>query len=246
MLSSLVLLTALAWTYLFYDAQRMSGMDMGMMGEMAVLQPWHPIDLLLLFAMWGIMMVGMMIPTASPTVLLFARVNRMRSQAQRPYAPTGTFVLGYVAAWILFSLIATATQALLHTSALLSPMMVSESAILGGSILVAAGIFQWTPLKDQCLIHCRASHAFLAAYWREGTYGALAMGLRHGLYCVGCCWVLMALLFVTGVMNLVWVAILTVFVLLEKVVPSGLSSWVTRGTGVALFVWGLSLLYPSI
>ncbi len=236
-----MLVSALGWAYLLYDARRMASMDMGM-GEMSGLRPWHAADLLLLYAMWAIMMVGMMVPSASPAVLLFARVSRRRREAHRPYAPTGAFLLGYVAAWSGFSLVATAVQAGLHAAALLSATMVSTSPLLGGTILVASGVFQWTPLKDRCLVHCRAPHAFLAAHWWEGTAGALRMGLRHGLYCVGCCWVLMALLFVTGVMNLLWVAVITAFVLLEKVAPRRASPWVTRGSGAALVAWGLAQL----
>lgn len=244
-LGCLLLLSALAWAYLVHDARRMTSMEMhtgtSALGEI-VLQPWHAADLLLLYAMWAIMMVGMMVPTAAPTLLLFARVSRKRREEQRPYAPTGAFLLGYVAAWSGFSMVAAAVQAGLHDAALLSTAMASTSPLLGGPILIAAGMFQWTPLKSRCLVQCRAPHSFLAAHWREGTAGALHMGLRHGLYCVGCCWVLMALLFVTGVMNLLWVAVITAFVLLEKAAPRAMSAWLTRGAGVALAAWGLAQL----
>jgi len=119
---------------------------------------------------------------------------------------------------------------------LLSPMMVSTSPILGGALLITAGVFQWTRFKNACLAHCRSPLAFLTADWREGRWGALVMGLKHGAFCTGCCWFLMMLLFVAGVMNIWWVAAITAFVLIEKVAPKGL--WVGRVAGVLLIGWG--------
>ncbi|TMP98954.1 MAG: DUF2182 domain-containing protein, partial [Verrucomicrobia bacterium] len=154
--------------------------------------------------------------------------------------PTGIFLLGYLAVWAVFSALAAVAQWILHSTALLSPMMVSTSPILGGALLVAAGVFQWTPLKNACLTHCRSPLSFLMTGWREGKLGAFVMGLKHGAYCAGCCWFLMALLFVAGVMNIWWVAIIAVFVLLEKVVPRGL--FVGKVTGVFLAVWGVWMM----
>src|ERR1700690_3554352 len=167
------------------------------------------------------MMVAMMIPSAAPMILTFAMVNRKRREQERPFVPTGIFLLGYLAVWTGFSALAAVAQWILHARALLSPMMVSTSPILGGGLLIAAGIFQWTPLKNACLTHCRSPLGFLMTDWREGRWGALFMGLKHGAYCAGCCWILMALLFVAGVMNLWWIAIIAVLVLLEKVAPKG-------------------------
>jgi len=169
----------------------------------------------------SVMMVAMMVPPASPMILLFARVNRQRREGENPAIPTALFLAAYLVVWSGFSAVATLAQWGLHSAALLSPMMVSTSPILGGLLLVGAGVFQWTSLKRACLVRCRSPLAFLLAEWRDGPRGAFLMGLRHGVYCLGCCWILMALLFVAGVMNLLWVATLAVFVLVEKVLPRG-------------------------
>ncbi len=221
-----------------YMAWDMKQMDMEM--AMPRMQSWGPLDLVLLFVMWAVMMVAMMVPSAAPLILLFAAVNRRRCQETDPVVPTAVFVLGYLVAWTGYSILATLAQWGLHSGALLSPMMASASPVLGGLILVAAGIFQWTPLKHACLKHCRSPIGFLTAEWREGNAGALRMGLHHGAYCVGCCWLLMALLFVVGVMNVAWIAVLSVFVLLEKIVPRGVV--LSRATGIVLIVWGVAVL----
>ena len=150
--------------------------------------------------------------------------------------PTGVFLLGYLVVWAGFSALAAVSQWILHAKALLSPLMVSMSPILGGALLMIAGVFQWTPLKNACLAHCRSPLSFLMTDWREGKRGAFAMGLKHGAYCTGCCWFLMALLFVAGVMNIWWIAIIAVFVVIEKVVPHGVL--VAKAVGVLLAVWG--------
>ena len=210
---------------------------MGTEMAMPQMQTWTLVELVLLFVMWTVMMVAMMVPSAAPMVLMFANVQRRRQQQQRPFVPTSVFLIGYLVVWTVFSIIATFAQWGLHTAALLSPMMISTSSFLGGVLLLVAGIFQWTPLKHACLKHCRSPLGFFTAEWREGTRGALIMGLRHGSYCTGCCWALMALLFVAGVMNLFWVAIIAVFVLIEKIVPKG--HWVSRATGLLLIGWGI-------
>ncbi|HKE25948.1 MAG TPA: DUF2182 domain-containing protein [Bryobacteraceae bacterium] len=229
-LCGLVALTALSWTYMWYLARDPMAMCMVNMN------PWSRADLLALFAMWAVMMVAMMIPSAAPMVLAFAGVNRTRCAQSLSYIPTTVFVFGYLAAWVTFSLLATLLQEALHTAALISSMGVSASRILGGVLLALTGIFQWTPLKSVCLRHCRSPLGFLLTEWREGARGALQMGLRHGTYCVGCCWLLMSLLFIAGVMNLWWVAAIAAFVLIEKVTPFG--PWVARATGMLLIAWG--------
>jgi len=239
-IAGLVVLSLASWAYLFYDEWRMRTTGSCCKLAMADMRSWLSWDLLLLFVMWSVMMVAMMAPTAAPMVLTFASVNRRRRQAQRPYAPTGFFLLGYLLAWTIFSAAATAAQWALHGAALLSPTMVSTSAALGAAILIAAGIFQLTPLKHACLSHCRSPLTFIMTEWREGAGGATWMGLRHGAFCLGCCWILMLLLFVTGVMNLLWVGIITAFVLLEKIAPA--PKWISRAAGVALIVWGSWLL----
>jgi len=253
-LSALAGISVLAWVYMLYLAWAMPSMDMNGMEtgsvERAVEQAmpqmhaWGATELLLTFIMWAIMMVAMMVPSAAPMILLFATINRKRCQQQRPYVATGIFLAGYLVIWTLFSALATLAQWGLHSAALLSPMMVGTSPILGGALLVAAGVFQWTPLKHACLAHCRAPLDFLMSDWREGTRGAFTMGLRHGTYCLGCCWFLMTLLFVAGVMNLLWVAAITLFVLIEKVVPAG--AVVGRIAGAVLVVAGIVLFAQGV
>jgi predicted metal-binding membrane protein len=228
--------TVLAWGYLVYLAQSMSSMGSGM--AMAQLQSWTAADFGFMFLMWWIMMIGMMVPTAAPMILLFATVNRRRREQEGPYVPTAVFLSGYLLVWGGFAAVATVGNWALHVNSLMSSMMgESTSAYLGGGLLIAAGVFQWSRLKYVCLSHCRSPMSFLMSDWKEGHRGALKMGLRHGTYCVGCCWVLMALLFVLGVMNLVWIATLAAFVLLEKVVPSG--QRLSKVTGLLLVGWGV-------
>lgn len=241
-LSGLVAIAALSWAYMGYLAWQMQGMDPQMAAVQA--QSWRLTDLTLLFVMWAVMMVAMMIPSAAPMVLTYAAIRRKRHATERPLAPTAWFLAGYIGVWTGFSVLATAVQWGLHEAALLSPMMVSASSALGGLLLVAAGIFQWTPLKRACLKRCRSPLGFLLADWQEGNAGALRMGLEHGSYCVGCCWALMALLFVAGVMNLLWVAAIAGFVLLEKLAPAG--PWIGRVGGLALVGWGVWLLTSTL
>jgi predicted metal-binding membrane protein len=170
------------------------------------------------------MMVGMMVPSAVPAVMIYAQVERRAAREGRVLAPTAVFVAGYLIAWTLFSVAATLAQWALERAALLSPMWVTTSPRLGASLLMVAGVYQLTPWKDACLRRCRSPAQLLAAHWRSG---ALRLGVRHGLHCVGCCAFLMALLFVGGVMNLVWIAGISIFVLLEKTLRVGWASrWV--------------------
>ncbi len=233
--SGICAVAALAWAYTVSRTQDMGNMDMGI--AMPTMQSWSFIDFISMFLMWAIMMVAMMVPTAAPMILMFATVNRRRQEQERPYVPTAVFLSGYLLVWTSVSVLATVAQWGLHEAALLSPMMVSTSPMFGGLLLVAAGIFQWTPLKYACLTHCRSPLSFLMTDWQEGHQGALIMGLKHGSYCTGCCWLLMALLFVAGVMNLLWVATMTAFVLVEKAVPRG--NRVGRVAGVVLCIAGL-------
>ena len=240
-LAGLSALVVLAWLYLVLEARAMADMEthaaMGM--AMSPARPWNTVDLFLLFVMWVVMMIAMMTPSAAPMVLMFAAMNR-GSRSQGPVVRTGVFVLGYLLAWAAYSAAAAGAQWILHGAALLSPMMVGTSSYLGGVVLIAAGVFQWTPLKRACLATCRSPLGFIMSEWREGPTGALVMGLRHGVYCVGCCWVLMALLFVAGVMNLAWVAGIAAFVLVEKAFPGG--EWLGRAAGAALGLAGVLLL----
>jgi predicted metal-binding membrane protein len=241
-LTGLVALVAVAWLYLVHLAGDMAEMErhaaMGMV--MPRMQPWSGAELRLLFAMWSVMMVAMMTPSATPMIFMFSAMNRRRAEHQGPVVRTGLFVLGYLTVWVAYSAVAALAQWVLHGLAVLSPAMVSTSPYLGGGLLVAAGIFQWTPLKRACLAACRSPLGFLMTEWREGRAGALIMGVRHGTYCVGCCWVLMALLFVAGVMNLLWVAAIATFVLVEKVVPA--RARVGQVAGAVLALAGVAMM----
>jgi predicted metal-binding membrane protein len=195
-----------------------------------------------MFAMWAVMMVGMMTPSAAPMILLYARVGRQAAAQQKPLAATGWFAGGYLLAWTAFSIVATLGQWGLERAAMLTPMMTGASGVFGGIVLIAAGLYQWTPWKDACLRHCRAPLHFIQQHggFKRDAWGSLAVGFHHGLYCIGCCWALMALLFVGGVMNLLWIAAIMVFVLAEKVVPGG--RLLTRLAGAGFVAAGAWLL----
>jgi predicted metal-binding membrane protein len=190
--------------------------------------------------MWAVMMAAMMLPSAAPMILLFGTIARRRQTTVDSRADAGVFGVGYVVVWAAFSLVAVALQFGLEQAALLSPMMSTTSRALAGAVLIGAGVYQWTPLKQDCLRRCRSPLDFLMTEWREGRRGAFVMGLRHGGYCLGCCWVLMLLLFVGCIMNIAWVAGIAVFVLVEKLAPAG--HWIGRGAGVALILWGVATL----
>jgi predicted metal-binding membrane protein len=216
------------------------GSDMMMaMAPMA----WTPGYAVLMFFMWWIMMAAMMLPSASPMILLFARFNRTQRDKGAPYVPTGVFALGYLLVWAGFSQVAVTAQWGLDRTGLLSSMMTSTSVTLGAALLIAAGVYQLTPLKYACLKHCRSPLFFISHHWRPGEWGALRMGLEHGAFCTGCCWFLMALLFYGGIMNLFWIIGLALFVLLEKVAPAG--HWVGWVMGVGMIAWGGALLLAA-
>jgi len=230
-------IAALSWTYMFRIALMEKSMDMGMEMAKPHIHAWDPLNFVLTFVMWSVMMAAMMIPSASPLIVLVATINRERRKEHDPFVSTGAFLAGYLAAWTAFSALATVVQWGFQTATLISHMLVINNPVFGGALLFGAGVFQWSPLKHACLTRCRSPLGFLMNEWREGTRGALTMGLRHGIYCIGCCWLLMTILFVTGVMNLLWMAIITVFVLLEKIVPAGFR--VSRTGGLLLITWGI-------
>ncbi len=245
--AALVMVIIAAWIWIVFGAgtgtaavamTQMAGMpDMDIMMQRAV---WTLGYAGLIFAMWWVMMVAMMLPSAAPMLLLFARVNRTQKVRDRPYVATGFFAAGYLIAWGGFSLLAAGLQLGLERLDLLGPMMTATNYWLGGTILLASGLWQLTPLKGVCLRHCRSPLSFLAQQWRPGRLGAFRMGLEHGAYCLGCCWFLMGLLFFGGIMNLFWIAGLALFVLLEKTVPMG--HWFGRIAGVCFAAWGVLLL----
>ena len=248
--SALGALVALAWAYLLWLAadMDMGGMDMtdvrmipaGLGIMMPASAPWKAIEFAFVFAMWAVMMVGMMAPSAAPMILMYARVGRQGRAEGKSLAATGWFAAGYFVVWIGFSLAATTAQWGLERTAMLDSQMASVSTALGGTVLVLAGIYQWTPLKETCLRHCRSPLDFLLFHWREDGLGALKSGLGHGAYCLGCCWMLMALLFVGGVMNLAWIGAIALLVLIEKTLPWG--GWMGRLVGVVLVLWGAATL----
>jgi predicted metal-binding membrane protein len=222
-------LVTLSWAYLICMDWGMRHMDVGMdMLIMPAMQHWNAWDLLLVFLMWAIMMVAMMVPTASPVILLFAEINRRRAQEKGTFVATAQFLFGYLTAWTGFSAVATLAQWGLLTATLVSPMMENTNRMLGAGLLLIAGLFQFSRLKYACLAHCRSPIGFFATEWRSDSWGAFKMGLKHGAYCLGCCWALMGLLFAFGVMNLLWVAGLSIFVLLEKITAN---RWVSRLSG---------------
>ena len=243
-LAGLAVITAAAWAYIVVAARRMMSGQAGMtersmapmMHAMTGAQPWTAAEFGLRLAMWAVMMIAMMVPTAVPMTLLYAAVARKAAAQHNPVAPAFVLVAGYAAMWAIFSLVATAAQWGLDRAALLSPMMVSRSAWLGAALLIAAGVYQLTPLKNACLRNCRAPAYFLSRHWRHGRLGAFRMGMRLGAYCLGCCWILMGLLFVGGVMNLLWIAAIAAFVLLEKTMPFGVAGG--RAAGAAMILIG--------
>jgi predicted metal-binding membrane protein len=205
---------------------------------------WGAATWALMIGMWWIMMIAMMTPSAAPAILLYARVHRAalaKGQFRDEVAPIGAFAAGYLSVWLGFAVAAAALHFALERAGLVSTMMMgSRSRWLSGGVLIAAGLYQLSPLKNVCLAQCRAPASFLARHWRPHASGALRLGAQHGAYCVGCCWMLMALLFVGGVMNLIWIAALTTLVLIEKVLPRG--QWIGRSAGVALAGWGVATL----
>jgi predicted metal-binding membrane protein len=213
-IGAILVLTALSWAYL------VGGMQMKAM----------PPPVAALILMWWLMMVAMMLPSASPTILLYARVRRTRSSDAAIGQPS-VFVAGYLAVWLLFSIVAALAQPLLT-----GPGMALSNRIGEAVVLIAAGLYQLSPLKLACLNQCRSPAQFISRHWRPGWDGAMRLGILHGAYCVGCCWLLMALLFVGGVMNLLWVVVLAVLVAIEKMVPRG--DWLGRAAGAAFMAWG--------
>lgn len=231
----------LSWIYLLLMADGMEAMtgDAGSTKYMWLMPmgKWDTTDFLLGFMMWVIMMIGMMIPSAAPMIFLFAKIRRRAEASGRALMLTSIFSLGYFAVWAAFSLAATVLQYLLTEWRLYSDLMETDNALLSGLILILAGFFQITPWKNACLSHCQSPVGFLASNWRDGVGGSFRMGLTHGCYCLGCCWLIMLVLFSVGIMNLVWIAVLSVFVLCEKFFAVG--KGVSYATGFAFIEFGL-------
>lgn len=232
-LGSMAVVITLAWTYTVHMAGHMPLSEATV--SMPIVQPWTWTGGLTAFLMWSVMMVGMMLPTAAPWALTLAGLTRKEEQNGLLTA-TGGFLIGYLTVWTGFSLAASLLQWMLHDYGLLSPWIGRVSAQTGAVVLILAGIYQWLPIKYACLKHCRSPLSFFLTSWRDGRFGAARMGMQHGLFCVGCCWTLMALSFVVGVMNLLWMAGITIFVLVDHVLPMG--KWLSKSAGVALVIWG--------
>ena len=232
-LGSMAVVITLAWTYTVHMAGHMPLSEATV--SMPIVQPWTWTGGLTAFLMWSVMMVGMMLPTAAPWALTLAGLTRKEEQNGLLTA-TGGFLIGYLTVWTGFSLAASLLQWMLHDYGLLSPWIGRVSAQTGAVMLILAGIYQWLPIKYACLKHCRSPLIFFLTSWRDGRFGAARMGMQHGLFCVGCCWTLMALSFVVGVMNLLWMAGITIFVFVDHVLPMG--KWLSKAAGVALVIWG--------
>lgn len=247
---ALVAVTATCWAYLFLlqasmgEMGRATGMeDMGTIAgstsgfAMPMTSAWTAPDAVLMWTMWAVMMAAMMVPSALPMVQAYA--TTVRSGSVHVQGSTPLFLSGYLLAWSGFALLATLAQWALHDVALVDATGTATNRWLAGAVLAAAGIYQFTPLKDACLGRCRTPLGFLLNEWRSGSRGALTMGLHHGSLCIGCCWALMALLFVVGVMNLWWIALLSTVVLIEKI---SRSSTLPQLVGAGLGTWGALVL----
>jgi predicted metal-binding membrane protein len=244
-LGGIVIVLAISWAYLVYMAWGMENMDVAAeWWLMPRMSNWGGADLALVFAMWAIMMAAMMLPSAVPLLLLLGRSHSQRYSRARALLATSAAGLGYVTAWGAFSALATLAQWGLLEARLVSPMMVSSSPYLSALLLAAAGAYQFTALKYACLSRCRSLLSALMTQKRDGITGALLLGLGQGAYCTGCCWLLMALLFVLGVMNLLWIAALTLLVLLEKFLHQ--PRWFVQLTGAALLVWAVLVVGQTV
>ncbi len=250
-LIAMLLVAALAWGYLLYLAAQMRAMAMPAMANVSMshlqmmspaLAPWSWPLAAYLFAMWFVMMVGMMTPSAAPLVLLYLGVARHAASSGHRFASGSWLFAGYLLAWAAFSLLATLLHWWLESAALMAPTMQAANSRIGGAVLLAAGLYQWLPMKNLCLTQCRAPLQFIQQHggFQRGAGSSLRLGFVHGSFCVGCCWLLMLMLFVVGVMNLLWIAGLALLVLLEKITPRAL--WIVRVTGIVAIAGGIWLL----
>jgi predicted metal-binding membrane protein len=243
----LLLVVGLAGAFTVHQALLMGAMEAAMWRDMAMsmngMQPsWTPLDTVLVFTMWSAMMAAMMVPGAAPMIAAFAAINRRRRERADPYVPTVVFLLGYLAVWTGFSAFATGLQYLLQKVELLTTMMQSTSYAWSAALFLAAGLYQFSPLKERCLAYCRSPDGFILSEWRDGALGAAVMGLRHGLFCMGCCGGLMVLLFAVAVMDLRWVAALTLLITAEKLLP-GAKFWrVAIGAALLVLAAGFTLI----
>ncbi len=243
MLLGIIVLSTLVWLYIFYLSSVMSSetIESKITGiVMPQMEKWSSKDVLTTFFMWSVMMIAMMLPSATPMILTFFAINKKHHSLRKKFTPTWIFISGYLLVWIGFSLLATIAQWSLHTLALTLPASKIITPTVSVVILTTAGIYQFTPIKKACLKSCQSPLSFILGNWREGKLGSFIMGLQHGLYCLGCCWVLMGILLVVGVMNLLWVAIIAIFIFIEKVVQ--FTNLFSNIGGILLIGWGLGLI----
>jgi predicted metal-binding membrane protein len=243
-MGGLLVLCIIAWLYIIYLYREMAVMNMdAFLFAMPMTPTWSMVDFSLIFLMWFVMMIAMMTPSVTPLILIFAMVNRQKRETRSPFAPTGYLLCGYFLIWAGFSFLATLLQWFLQRISLLNPEMVTTNKILGGIILVAAGIFQFTGLKQRCLNNCRTPIDFINLNWKAGRKGAFRMGIEHGISCLICCWALMILLFVSGIMNLLWIVLIALFVLLERALPK--LKWISLVAGALLIAYGAFVLIET-
>jgi len=240
--AGLALAVLLSWSWLVPMARDMSGSMSGAAAWMMASE-WNVPYAAAMAGMWAAMMLGMMLPSATPTILLYARVVRTAAPPQAAVLRSYVFATGYLLVWTVFSIAATALQLVLSHVGVLSPVMQTTAPTLGACLLLAAGIYQLTPVKRSCLAHCRSPVEYIVEHWADGTSSALRMGVRHGFYCLGCCWALMLLLFFGGVMSLAWIALLAIAVLVEKLLPFGAVAG--RVGGLLLIAAGVALLFRT-
>ncbi|MCP4318725.1 MAG: DUF2182 domain-containing protein [Hyphomicrobiales bacterium] len=230
-LLSLAFITVLAWSDLAYLGSRMGGVEMP-----AGSHAWGHSKLVSAAAMWAVMMVAMMVPTAAPMVLLYAAAQKQTTGRLSCHTRTAAFLGGYLLTWVVFGLLAALLQMGLAAASLYSPTDMTAAPVVAAVFLFATGVYQWTPLKDACLDHCRSPFLHLMAHWRPGLLGGARMGATHGLYCIGCCWLVMILMFVVGTMNLAGMAGLTLLIMAEKVMPGPI--WLPRAFGALCLIGG--------
>ena len=240
---AVLVLAGAAWVYTAHLAWEMKHMDAAPDMLMPHAGPWSVTEFLMLFIMWAVMMIAMMLPSAIPMLLMVAATGQRHRTERRSVSTTALFLSGYLLVWFVFSALATVAQWELHQAALLTPMMTPRTGFLSGTLLIMAGVFQWTSLKKSCLMHCSNPISFVLTHWRSGPIGGIRMGLEHGAYCTGCCWALMAMLFAVGVMNVLWVAGIAAFVLLEKVAPH--AEIISKTAGATIATSGLYVLASS-
>lgn len=236
-LCALLLLSALAWAATIYQA---GGMGWGIVTcSMTMGMPFSLANGLLYVALWGVMMMAMMLPATAPLVGLCRTIARRRQEQGLPWTPAWVFVSGYVVLWTLTGGVAYAADLAIHSLPRTFPTLQTYAHVIAGGTLVTAGLYQLTPLKDRCLAQCRSPLSFLLTSWRDGSVGAFRMGLQHGAYCLGCCWSLMVVLFVVGTMNLLWMGVLAIVIYVEKLLPHGVT--ISKVAGLVLIGFGLAV-----